>query len=178
MIKLHFRSTNPEEIQFAQRYWAMENTGKFKESIASLLPFHGISTTGKLAARVLEIAEDWDENQLCPACGSFAQVASRTAAKKSAQVIGYNCKACVESAEGEQQAEAARANADLMVHLQAAVKRTSAQTISYDDLSHDIVLLLLALDRAINPRLQNGTFMRADCRALAPSHSGNFISKL
>lgn len=178
MIKLHFRSTDPEEIQLAQRYWAMEHTGKFKESIASLLPFQSISTTAKLAPKVREIADAWDENQVCPGCGSFAGVASRTDAKKSAQVMRYNCKACVASAEAARQAEAARANAELRIHLQAAIKRTSAQTINYDDLSDDIVLILLALDRAINPRLQSGTFMRDDCQALAPSHCGDFFSKL
>jgi transcription elongation factor Elf1 len=178
MIKLNFRSTHQEEIRLAERYWAMDDCGKFKEVVADLLPFQGIATTAKLAARVREIAQAWDENQVCPSCGSFEVVANRTDAKKSAQVMPHNCMSCREAAEIARQTEAAKATADLTVHLQAAIKRSSAQTINYDDLDDDVVFLLLALERALNPRLLNGTFMRGDCQALGPTDVGDFISKL
>jgi hypothetical protein len=178
MIKLHFRSTNPEEIQLAQRYWAMDNTGRFTEAVSGLLPFQGISNTGRLAAKVREIAVALDENQVCPECGGFEEVANRTDVKKSAQVMRHSCKSCQEAAEEKRQSAAAESEAALMGHLQAAIKRAAAQTINYDQLNDDIVLLLLALDRAINPRLQDGTFTRSDCQSLVPSYVGNFVSKL
>ena len=156
----------------------MDSTGKFKEAVADLLPFQDISTTLKLTTKIREIAQAWDENQICPNCGDFEKIASRTDAKKSEKIMLYDCKSCMEVTEAERQAEAAKADAELVVHLQAAIKRTSAQTINYDDLTDDIVLILLALESAINPRLLNGTFMRSDCQALAPSHVGDFISKL
>jgi len=178
MIKLYFLSSNPEEIQLAHRYWAMDDTGRFKEVVADLLPFQGITTTGKLAAKVREIAQALDENQVCPTCGGFEEVASRTDVKRSARVMRYSCKLCQKAAEEKRRSLAAEAEAELRVHLQAAIERAAVQTVSYDQLSDDVVLLLLALDRAINPRLQTGTFTRSDCLSLAPSHVGNFVSKL
>lgn len=178
MIELTFHSTDPDEMSLAQRYWAMDENGKFRESLTALLPFRDISTANRLVNLIREIAQAHDNNQICPNCGGFEEVTSRSHVKKTTQPMRHNCNVCREEVAAKEHAAAVQAQNELIAQIQIAIKRNAAMSIDYNLVADDIVLLLIALNRAIAPRLINGTFMRDDCRALAPAYVPDFIRKL
>jgi hypothetical protein len=178
MIELTFHSTDPDEMSLAQRYWAMDENGKFKENLTALLPFRDISTTNRLVNLIREIAKAHDKNQICPNCGRFEEVTIRSHVKKTSQLMRYHCNVCREEAAAKEHAAAIQAQEELITHIQIAIKHNAAMSIDYNLLADDIVLILLALNHAIAPRLLNGTFKRDDCRALAPAYVPDFIKKL
>ena len=156
----------------------MNAEGKFPEPVADLLPFHNIVNSTQLAAFVRNISQAWDLNQTCPQCGGYEQLRSRSEAKKSPGEMRVPCTTCREVADEEKREADARTKAALEQRLALAIESAEARTIDYSDLSDDVVLILMALERAINPRLTTGTFMRGDCRALAPCYVGDFITRL
>lgn len=178
MIELDIYSTSPEDIELAKRYWAMDEEGEFKEKVASLLPFRSITSTSQLAAFLREISQAWDMNQICPLCCGYQEIRSRSEVKKTPQEMRYPCAACERSTQEAQREAAAKAEAELQKRLASHIDRTLARTIDYHTLPSDITLILIALERAINPRLLTGTFTRADCRALVPCYITDFIAKL
>lgn len=176
MIELHIASSVPEEMSLVQRYWAMDDEGKFKENIASLLPFRNLTTTTQLGAFVRSISTVYDTNQTCGICGCFEEVTTRTEVKKSPRVLN-SCKVC-----DEQKAELARQqkNAEetqLQSALARIIERNKTFAIDHGEITDDIALIVLAIDRAINPRLETGTFTRGDCRALVPADVGSFVTR-
>lgn len=178
MIALDIYSINPEEIELVERYWAMDEEADFKEKVADLLPFRNITNTMQLAAFLRDISQAWDTNQICPECGGHQKIGSRSEVKKSSQISHNLCTPCRQSAKEVQREAAARAEAELQQRLAPYVEQTLSHTINYRSLSDDIALILIALERAINPRLLTSTFMRSDCRALAPCNVDDFITKL
>lgn len=88
------------------------------------------------------------------------------------------CATCRQVADEEKREADARTKAALEERLALAIESAASRTIDYAGLADDVVLILMALERAINPRLTTGTFMRADCRALAPCYVGDFITRL
>jgi len=178
MIELQVYSTVPEEISLAERYWVMNREGKFDENVADLLPFQNIANSTQLAAFVRNISQAWDMNQSCAQCGGYEEIRSRSEAKRTPSEMRTPCAACQRVVDEERHVAEASAKAELEHRLAIAIKNAAARTIEYADLSDDVVLILIALERALNPRLLTGTFMRADCRALAPCYVGDFITKL
>jgi hypothetical protein len=178
MIHLNFRSTDPEEIAIAQRYFAMDAVGKFKENVADLLPFRGITKVSQLAAQMRSIVQALDHNQQCPKCGNFEELSSRTQAKKFHQVMRCPCTSCLEKQQEELLVKREQAANELQERLKALIPVRAAMTVQCLELPDDVVLILLALDRAINPRLATGSFKRDDCSALAPAYVSTFIDKL
>lgn len=178
MIHLNYHSTDPEEITLAERYFAMDATGKFVENVADLLPFREITKVSQLAAAMRRIVQALDKNQQCPQCGNFEELSSRTQAKKSHQIMRYLCTCCQQKQQQELLLQRAQAKHELHEHIKALVTTHTAMTIEYMALPDDVVLILLALDRAINPRLETGSFRRGDCSALAPAYISTFIDKL
>ena len=65
MIELEMFSTVPGEIELARRYWAMNEEGKFVESVADLLPLGNVKNSSQLVAFVKRISTAWDQNQTC-----------------------------------------------------------------------------------------------------------------
>ncbi|RSZ59131.1 hypothetical protein HF313_01600 [Massilia atriviolacea] len=178
MVNLTFNTTDPEEILLAQRYWAMDGEGKYKENVAALLPFRGLTITAQLSAHMRTIVTATDPNQQCPKCGNFEVVTNRSHVKRKAGVMRFKCTACIEAERALSQAQRQQASNDLSKFLTTLGERRSRIRTEYANLPADIVLLLMALDQAINPRLAKGTFRESECAALVPGHVGHFIQKL
>ncbi|MFZ6777078.1 hypothetical protein ACO0LD_09590 [Undibacterium sp. Ji83W] len=178
MIELDIYSNTPDEISIVERYWAMNSDGKFKESVKDLLPFYHITSTTQLSAFIRSISQAWDMNQICKQCGKYQEVASRSEIKTSHQEMRQPCAACQRVIDEELREAEAKIGADLQRRLATASELASSRKIAYIDLPDDIALILIALERAINPRLFTSTFMRSDCRALVPCYVGDFIKKL
>lgn len=69
-------------------------------------------------------------------------------------------------------------SAELEQQLAEYARKQSTRTVDYSEIPDNQVLLLLALDRAITPRLTNGGFTIGDCRGLAPRYVGDFVLQL
>ncbi|MFK3795049.1 hypothetical protein [Pseudomonas sp. NPDC088444] len=78
-ITLEMKTTDPEEMKLAVRYWAMSETGEFVEKVMDLVPFRDITHSGTLAAHVRTWCRAYDENLTCRDCGTYLEVTSRSA---------------------------------------------------------------------------------------------------
>jgi len=93
------------------------------------------------------------------------------------QKLRYPCGTCQQTTKEAQREVEARANAELQQYLAPYIERTLSRTIDYSTLSDDLVLILIALERTINPRLLTALL----CAAIAgnaPYYAGDFITKL
>lgn len=178
MIELEIFSAVPDEVELAQRYWAMNEEGKFKENVADLLPFGSIRNSSQLVAFVKKISTARDQNQTCPKCGGNQEIASRSNAKKVPLVLRRPCVACQAEAEALQHQAEELAEAELQRRIAPVIERKLAFKIDYRKLPDNVALILIALERAINPRLFGGHFKDSECQAIAPSMNEGFIIKL
>jgi hypothetical protein len=178
MVNLTFNTADPEEILLAQRYWAMDEDGKYKENVADLLPFRGLTITAQLSAHMRTIVKATDPNQQCSRCGNFEVVTNRSHVKRKARIMRFRCTACMEGERALALAQRQQASTDRSKFLNALAERRSLIRTDYATLPSDIVLLLMALDQAINPRLAQSAFRESECSALVPGHIGHFIHKL
>ncbi|OFA06368.1 hypothetical protein DUGA2_09080 [Duganella sp. HH101] len=178
MVHLTFLTSDPEEIALAQRYWAMDDLGKYKENVADLLPFRDITLTAQLSAHMRTIVKAVDHNQQCPKCGNFEVVTNRSQIKRKAQVMRFKCDSCLGAERAVAEAQRQEAANEQSTFLALLGERRSAIRTEYSALPADIVLLLMALDQAIDPRLAQGSFRETECSALVPACVGHFIKKL
>jgi len=81
-VKLQFLTNDPQEIEIARRYWAMNEQGEFLEPLKDLVPFRELKHSSQLTKYVQEICVTYDLNQLC-ACGNAIRAKGRTAVKKA-----------------------------------------------------------------------------------------------
>jgi hypothetical protein len=177
-VKLELMTDDPEERQLAVRYWAMTETGEFEEKVIDLVPFRHITHSGTLAAHIRQLCRAYDENLICPYCDAPMEVKSRSAVKKYLQKSYHLCTDCADAHAQQKRAEQAAAAAALELQLNAYIEGLPSGPIEYGQLSDDEVLLLLALDFAISPRLTTEAFMVSDCKALAPMDIKPFIDRL
>lgn len=178
MVKFEIDSTDKEEIALVHRYWAMNEDGAFTEKAADLLPFRHINGAAQLTAFLATISHAWDTNQVCPKCQGFEPVESRGAVKKTPRVMRYQCTPCSLSAHTQERIIQTQAEAEVQRRLIPYAKKVTTHSVDYTLLPDDVALLLLALDRAINPRLLSGSFREGDCGALAPGDTAVFIKRL
>lgn len=176
-VKLELLTTDPEEIELATRYWAMDESCEFLEPLKELVPFREIKQPAQLAKYVRKISIAHDQNHLCE-CGKFMRANGRSDVKKVPRQSYHPCHECVETREQEQKARETAAKAELDAHLASHIDWMKRKTIVYQELSDDAVLVLRALYDSIGPRLWNGRFKHDHCRDLAPYSCGEFINRL
>lgn len=178
MIELKFLTTDSDEVELAKHYWSLGDDGKFTYSVSSLLPFRTAKTSGQLTAilRSVVVVTDW--NQRCPRCDEPAVISARSSFQPRLGKTRYlctNCKAADELAK--RSAKEAQAHA-LTQQLASLTSRKLSLRTDFGTLPDDVALLLLAIDRAIAPRLADDTFSEKDCQFIAPYGVGAFIAKL
>jgi hypothetical protein len=178
MIELDIYSEDADEVELVERYWGTDGDGNFKEKVADLLPFRNIATATQLVGFINQISQAWDRNQLCPKCGDPETIKNRSEIKKSQHNLRSPCSICEQEEKRVQKEAQIKYEAELKERLDSYIGYCESHSIDYCNLPDDIVLILVALERAINPRLLNSVFMRGDCRALAPSYVGDFVTKL
>ncbi|WP_231949297.1 hypothetical protein [Herminiimonas arsenitoxidans] len=174
MIDVEIYSDDPDDHVLVDRYWAMNEDGKFKENVSNLLPHKEIKNVHQLTEHISQVSQAWDRGQICSHCEGFHQVFVRADVKRSKQKIKTPCAGCRNLDEKNQHAEKLR----LRELLEKLTEDNLATDCEYSEISDDAALILLALHRAINPRLLSGTFMYRDCATLTPSDSDFFIDKL
>jgi transcription elongation factor Elf1 len=178
MVEFEVYSENPADKELVVRYWAVNDDGKFVEPVTDLLPYGNLCNSQQLVKYINEISSAWDKNRTCPRCEGYMTVRSRSEVKTKPEVMHRICDSCQESDDYEhkrlQEAEAA----ELCQRLNQYAERIHVATINYDAIPDDVALILIALEKAINPRLLTGSFMRDDCRRLVPGDSDKFIRRL
>lgn len=177
-IRLQLLTEDPKEIEWVERYWAMDEAGQFLEKVSALNGFVEMAQGVTLISWIRQRCRAFDENQVCPQCGELVEIRNRSEAKKVPMRCIRLCTRCQEDrAALAQEAEKAKA-AELEKRLATYRQRQLSRTVDYTQASDAQVLLLLALDRAITPRLASGGFTLGDCRGLAPRHVSEFVSQL
>jgi hypothetical protein len=178
MIDFDVSSDDPEDHKLIARYWSMDAAGNFIETVASILPYGEISKAHQLVKYINEISAARDMNQTCLRCEGNVMVRSRADVKIKPTMLHQVCSTC-QSIEDHERKEAIEAeNAELQARLAQVEARNLEETCDYGSIPDDLALLLVALEKAINPRLLSGSFMRSDCRSLQSVDSGNLIQRL
>lgn len=178
MIDFDVLSDDPEDRKLIARYWTMDAAGNFVETVTSLLPYREISKAHQLIKYMNEISVARDLSQICLRCQSSLIVRSRSDTKARLAMTHQVCSTC-QDIEDQQRKEALEAaNAELQARLAQVEKHNLEETCDYRAIPDDLALLLIALEKAINPRLLTGSFMRSDCRSLASVDSGKLIQRL
>lgn len=177
-IKLQLLTEDRKEIELIERYWAIDESGQYLEKVSAL---EGIIEMGQgvtLASFIRQRCNAFDENQVCPECAGLVEINNRSQAKKHPQPSIKLCTSCQKDQDAVAlEAQKAKA-AELERQLTEYVRKQSIRTVDYSAIADRQVLLLLALDRAITPRLTNGGFTVGDCRGLAPRYVGDFVQQL
>ncbi|NIE77313.1 hypothetical protein F3J45_23030 [Pantoea sp. Ap-967] len=176
-VTLEFLTTDPEEIELATRYWAMNESCEFLAPLKELVPFRELTQSAQLAKFVRKIATARDHNHVCE-CGKLIPASARSDVKKSLRKSYRPCHECFEVMIRKKQAAEAAARAELDARLTSHIAYTKRQTIVYSQLKDDAALVLRALYDSVGPRLWNGRFTHAQCRDLTPYNPGPFINRL
>lgn len=177
-IRLQILTEEPKEIELIERYWAVDESGEFREKVSALGAFLEMTQGASLASFVRQRCRAFDENQISPHCQALIEIKNRSQAKKTPQRASRPCSTCQEAIDAlEREARQTKA-AELERRLKEYADALSSLSVDYASSTDDQVLLLSALDRTINPRLTQGGFTVGDCRALAPLYVSDFVQKL
>lgn len=176
-VTLEFLTTDPEEIELATRYWAMNESCEFLEPLKELVPFRELKQPAQLAKFVRKIAIARDQNHVCK-CGKLIRASGRSDIKKVLRESYHPCDECLEVMVREKHAAEAAAKAELNARLASYLEYTKNKTVIYRELEDDAALLLRALYDSVGPRLWNGRITHAHCRDLTPFSPGRFINRL
>lgn len=177
-IKLQMLTENPQEIELIERYWAVDESGRYLEKVSELGGLIEMAQGVSLASFIRQRCNAFDENQVCPQCAALIEIRNRSEAKKTPPRFPKLCTLCQEDQDAVAlDAEKTKA-AELERRLAEYAREQSTRTVDYSAIPDHQVLLLLALDRAITPRLTSGGFTVGDCRGLAPRYVGDFVLQL
>lgn len=177
-IKLQMLTEDPKEIELIERYWAIDESGQYLEKVSALGGVIEMAPGVTLASFIRQRCNAFDENQVCPKCAELIEIRNRSEANKVPQWRTKLCTRCQEDQDAMVlKAEKAKA-AELERRLADYARQQSTRTVDYSEIPDNQALLLLALDRAITPRLTNGGFTVGDCRGLAPRYVGDFVQQL
>ena len=177
-IKLELLTQNQEEISFIHRYWATDDTGAFVEPVSALLPFRDIPHGGAVAAYVRNWCEAYDEDQPCSRCGDPVRLNCRSDLKKYVCPTQRQCEACRRLMAAHAQQRKAQAAAELDSRLAEHARQQNEKTCDYQTIGDAEVVLLIALEAAITPRLTAGSFCTYDCEGLSPGDPGVYLRSL
>lgn len=166
MIEFAVFSGDPEVVKFVDKYWATDSNGKYLYNVADLMPFRDITTIPKLIAFINEESSAWNPDNPCPVCDRSATVRSRTdpAIRRFSKpkLRAY----CYEQQANEKTQQEANEQEKLATAIRNASESSRNCQIEYGQLTDDIALIVVALERAICPTLVEGTFEASDLRFL------------
>jgi len=177
-IKLQMLTEDPKEIELIERYWAVDESGQYLEKVSALTDVIEMAPGVTLASFVRQRCNAFDDNQVCPKCAELIEIKNRSEAKKVPQRSTKLCTLC----QNDHDAIALEAKktkaAELERQLAEYVRKQLTRTVDYSAVPDNQVVLLLALDRTVTPRLTNGGFRPGDCRGLAPRYVDDFMLQL
>lgn len=177
-VRLQMLTEEPKEIELIERYWAVDEFGQYLEKVSALAGLIEMAQGVTLTSFIRQRCNAFDENQVCPKCAELIEIKNRSQAKKLPQPAIKLCTLCQKD-QDDITLEAKRSKAaELERQLAEFCRNQSTRTVDYSAIPDAHVLMLLALDRAITPRLANGGFTIGDCRGLAPLYIGDFVLQL
>ncbi|TKJ87300.1 hypothetical protein PkoCFBP13504_03425 [Pseudomonas koreensis] len=177
-IKLQILTEDPQEIALIERYWAVDVSGQYLEKVSDLGGLIEMAQGVSLASFIRQRCNAFDENQACPKCAELIEIRNRSEAKKVPARSPKLCAHCQKDQDAVALDTEKTKAAELERQLSEYARKQSTRTVDYSQIPDNLVLLLLALDRAITPRLTNGAFTVGDCRGLAPRYVGEFVLQL
>lgn len=177
-IKLQILTEDPKEIELIERYWAADESGQYLEKVSALADVIEMAPGVTLSSFIRQRCKAFDDNQVCPKCAELIEIKSRSEAKKVPQRSTRLCTLCQNDQDAIALAAKKTKAAELERQLAEYVRKQSTRTVDYSAVPDSQVLLLLALDRAVAPRLTNGSFRSGDCRGLAPQYVDEFMLQL
>jgi len=157
-VQLEFLTQDPEEIDLATRYWAMDQEGVFLEKVSELVPFREITQSGLIAKYVRTLCKAVDLNQACRKCEGPILITSRTEAKKRFQISSRPCADCLDAQQREELERQRLEEIELQTQLARRTESMRSASISYAELTDDQRFILLAIDALVSPRLAHSTF--------------------
>jgi len=177
-IRLQILTEAPKEIELIERYWAMDASGQFLEKVNALSDVLEMPQGATLAGFIRQRCRAFDENQVCPQCAKLVEIRNRSEAKKTPLRSTKLCTCCQAARDAIALEEKKAKEAELEKRLAEYGRGQAAKVVDYTEVPDAQVLLLLALDTAITPRLTHGGFTVGDCRGLAPWYVSDFLSQL
>lgn len=177
-VRLEFLTQDPDERALATRYWAADEEGVFLERVADLVPFREIIQSGQIAKKVREYCDAFDENQTCNICNGPVRINGRADVKKVPQSSPLPCESCTDEQNRRRAELEVQEQAEVNRRLARIVEQNASTTLDYSELPDNVVLILLAINAVVAPRLADGTFGIGDCEDLAPWDPGLFIRQL
>lgn len=177
-IRLQLLTEDPKEIELIQRYWAMDEFGQFLEKVNALSEVLQLPQGVTMAAFMRERCRAFDENQVCPECDEWVEIRNRSQAAKGALRSTMLCTRCQEDRDAIAREVEKNNAAQLEARLAEYRRQQACHVVDYAAVTDAQALLLLALDRAVTPRLTLAGFTLADCRGLAPRYLDDFLKTL
>ncbi|HJH23413.1 MAG TPA: hypothetical protein K8U84_02540 [Paenalcaligenes hominis] len=176
-MTIRFEVYSEKEIDrnLVERYWAQDKEGDFLDKVSSLLPFGEIKTIPQLVSYLNTISNAWNEAVQCRKCNAHPTVRSRSDYLSSKLMT---CRVCVQKEQELKKEKRKKEQDTLNEKLTEITEKNSKLVLRYEELNDDEVLLLLALYKAINPRLSSSTFELSNSTGIAPSDTLYFIKKL
>ncbi|KIH85764.1 hypothetical protein [Pseudomonas batumici] len=176
-VELDFLTTDPEEMELANRYWAMNEYGEFLMPLKDLVPFKEIKQPAQLTKFVRTLCLAYDLNDICK-CGKPHRANGRSNVSRSQRQSHHPCEACLQRQLLEKQEREAAERAELEAKLAPHIEWMKSRTLVYRELADDSVLVLRALHASVGSRLWKGRFTHEDCSDLSPYASGGFVNRL
>ncbi|MBX8572893.1 hypothetical protein K5D36_24750 [Pseudomonas cichorii] len=156
----------------------MDELGAYLERVADLIPFRDVNQSGQLAKLIREYCIAFDENQSCCLCTGPINIKSRAEAKKIYQDSSVPCISCAEAQNKKNNEQKKKDELEINRRLKCLVEENASVTLNYAGLPDNIILVLLAINALVTPRLVNGTFCMKDCYDLAPWEPYAYIKQL
>lgn len=178
MIEFEVLSEDPEVVQLVEKYWATDSNGKYLHNVSDLLPFRGIASIPKLIDFINGESAAWNPDNLCPICQTSLSVRSRTDPAIRKLYKPALCDYCQEQQLIENEENEAEERERLSLAIRNSSESARKREIEYGQLPDDIALILLALERAIRPKLFGGSFEANDLRFLISGSVFPFLKRL
>lgn len=178
MIEFEVYSDDPDVVELVEKYWATDQNGKYRNNVTKLLPFRDIKTSNKLLSFINNESSAWNSDNLCASCQAPLDVRSRSDRTAKKLIKPELCDYCKEQKEAARVAKAAQEEIALAKAIEDASQNASISAIEYGQIPDDIAFVLLALDKAIRPKLTEGFFRFCDAQRLTVGPADPLLKRL
>ena len=179
MLILCYHTADEKLIEVANRYWAVDENGKYLESSTSLLPLTGAKYASQQTEILSNIATAFVVNIRCLHCNKPQKIKSRSS---YIEKRNFDCEECFKlRQEHQKKIEDERSRSESMKLeelLKKSIETNKGLTADYQSISDDLAILVLALNRSLGDRLFEIRFNAKHCANFTPASSGNYISRL
>lgn len=174
MFLLCYRTADPDWIDLLHRYWAMDENGKYRESAKTLLAATGTTHSAQQTALLATYATAHDTDRRYQCCGKPAEMRSRTSRPSFLRI----CETCRADQERAARVAANHEREQLNQVLRGFAERHASRTYDYLGAPDEVVLLVLALNRALGGRYFEIAFNAERCSSLSSIQHDNLLMRL